>query len=251
MKKGVILAGGKGTRLLPATKILNKHLLPVVNVPMITFPLVTLKSIGITDILVISGGGHIGGFADYLKDGKSFGLDITYKVQTEAGGIAQALSLSKDFVRGEEEFAVILGDNIFEPGVVTTNSSLGMGNASIYLCPVEDNKRFGVPVFDPHSGKLTHIEEKPALPKNDLAVTGFYIYPKDVFEIVARLLPSNRGELEITDVNNEYIKAGRCNYSYIAGFWSDCGTPQSMVASVKWFSQYVFDKDNKMFYTDK
>lgn len=236
--KGLILAGGKGTRLLPATKIVNKHMVPILNRPMITYPLETLKYFGIKDIMIVSGGGHIGGIADFLEDGSEYGVNLTYKVQKEAGGIAQALGIAKDFVKNEAVM-VILGDNIFDNKKIDKKLPRGVGTegAMFFFSQQEDNYRFGVPVFKgeaAYNAKLLTIEEKPKKPKSNLAVTGLYIYPPSVFDVVKTLKPSKRGELEITDVNNWYIKKKKCAFTWFNGFWSDAGTPDSLKEVTDW-----------------
>ena len=229
--KGVILAGGKGTRLLPATKVVNKHMVPILNRPMITYPLETLKALGITEILIVSGGNHIGGIAEFLGDGSEFGVALTYRVQMEAGGIAQALGLAKDFVQGHQ-VAVILGDNVFDNAFIADLYPGDLEHARLFVKKVEDPQRFGVIT---KVGGEYHIIEKPTLvPIDAMAVTGLYIYPPDVFDIVPMLIPSARGELEITDINNHYVKAGRCTATDVRGFWSDAGTPESLFEVTKW-----------------
>ena len=234
--KGLILAGGKGTRLLPATKVINKHMVPILNKPMIMYPLNTLKSIGITNIMIVSGGGHIGGIAEFLGDGADFGVNLTYRVQREAGGIGQALGLAKDFV-GNDSVAVILGDNIFgDISYIKIPEGVGTEGAYFLFSKVKDSRRFGVPVFEKSTGllDLIRIDEKPENPQNDFAVTGFYIYPPDVFSVVETLKPSARGEMEITDVNNFYINKKKCAYSFFDGFWSDSGTVESLMEVTNW-----------------
>lgn len=238
--KGLILAGGKGTRLLPATRVVNKHMVFILNKPMIMYPLETLKSFGITDIMIVSGGGHIGGIAEFLGDGSEWGVNLTYRVQKDAGGIGQALGLAKDFV-GKSPVMVILGDNIFENEVLSKSIPRGIGTkgAMFFFSTQKDNSRFGVPVFsggqpNPNRQTLIAIEEKPAKPKSELAVTGLYIYPPNVFDIISTLKPSKRGEIEVTDINNWYIKRKRCAYSWFQGFWSDAGTPQSLREVINW-----------------
>lgn len=231
--KGILLAGGNGTRLQPLTKIANKHLLPVYNKPMILYPLETLKSFGVNEVMLVSGGENIGGFAEFLGDGQRFGAELTYRVQEEAGGIAQALGLARAFV-GKEKCAVILGDNIFEhsfnggqgKSIIARFRYLSPLSCHLFFKKVKDPQRFGVPFFE--NEELVGIEEKPKEPKSELAVTGLYIYPPDVFEIVAGLKPSARGELEITDVNNFYVQQGRALWEEVPGFWSDAGTFESM-----------------------
>lgn len=232
--KGVILAGGKGTRLRPATYAMNKHMVPVLNKPMILYPLETLKALGCTDILIVSGGEHIGGFADFFGDGSEYGVELTYRVQKEAGGIAQALALAKDFANGDR-IAVILGDNVFDNAQFdVTPEPLEPWHAHLFVKAVSDPQRFGVLSTDPENEGKYIIQEKPKQPLSDKAVTGLYIYPGDVFEVVPTLVPSARGELEITDVNNHYVKKGDCTVTNLDGFWSDAGTPKSLAEVTKW-----------------
>ncbi|MEK7581853.1 MAG: sugar phosphate nucleotidyltransferase [Patescibacteria group bacterium] len=230
--KGVILAGGKGTRLWPLTAIANKHLLPVYNKPMIIYPLETLKHLGVKDILIVSGGEHIGWFTEFLGDGSGFGVNLTYRVQREAGGIAQALSLAKEFTK-EDNMAVILGDNIFDNNYIEIVKNKKKNEAVLYVKKVDDASLFGV-IEIGKNGKLIGIEEKPKIPKSNIAVTGLYIYPPNVFEIISKLKPSSRNELEITDINNYYIKNKKCIYKEILGFWSDAGTFDSLLRSANW-----------------
>lgn len=230
--KGLILAGGKGTRLQPVTYVVNKHMVPIINRPMILYPLETLKYLGATDIMVVSGGGHIGGIAEFLGDGSDYGVQLTYRVQKSAGGIAQALSLARDFVDGQS-VAVVLGDNIYEnKKLPKLAKNSGNDNAYLFLAKTKNPSRFGVPVFK--DGKVVSIEEKPKKPKSQYAVTGLYIYPPNVFDIVSKLKPSARGELEITDVNNWYIKNGKCEHGLFKGFWSDAGTRESLKEVIDW-----------------
>jgi len=225
--KGIILAGGTGSRLYPLTKVTNKHLLPVYDRPMIYYPLQTLLDSGIKDIMIVSGRGHAGHFLELLGSGADFGARFTYEIQDEAGGIAQALGLVEDFA-DDEDVTVILGDNIFQGNVKHAVQSFESG-ARIFLKPVPDAVRFGVAEVDESSGQVLGIEEKPDVPKSDLAVTGLYIYDSGVFEIIKTLKPSGRGELEITDVNNEYIQQGAMGYSVLDGYWSDAGTFGSLL----------------------
>jgi glucose-1-phosphate thymidylyltransferase len=227
--KGVILAGGKGTRLMPATRVTNKHMLAVLNEPMIMYPLQTLKSFGITDILVVSGGNHIGHIAEFLGDGSEFGVSLTYRVQKEAGGIAEALGLARDFAR-YDPIMVILGDNVFaEFGGSTLQSvfTLPKDKACIFVKEVSDPRRFGV-------YSIEGIKEKPEHPDTNMAVTGLYVYPPEVFDVIKTLTPSGRGELEITDVNNHFLHAGKLVVCKVLDFWSDAGTPDSMVEVINW-----------------
>lgn len=222
--KGIILAGGTGSRLFPLTKVTNKHLLPVYDKPMIYYPLQTLMDGDITEIMIVSGRGHAGHFLELLGSGTDFGVHLTYEIQEKAGGIAQALGLAEDFA-DDEPVTVILGDNIFQDNVREAVETFKSG-ARIFLKEVPDAKRFGVAEIK--GKKIISIEEKPALPKSNLAVTGLYIYDPGVFEIIRTLRPSGRGELEITDVNNEYIRLDRMDFSMLHGYWSDAGTFESL-----------------------
>jgi len=230
MLKGVLLAGGTGSRLDPLTRVTNKHLLPVYNKPMIFYALETLRAVGIREVLLVSGRGHAGHFLDLLGSGKEFGLSLSYEVQEEAGGIAQALSLANGFADGNG-VAVMLGDNIFTD---TQDLRRGMGDfvsnqegARIFLKEVPDANRFGV--AEVKGNNVMDIEEKPAHPKTNLAVTGFYLYDASVFEIIKTLKPSARGEFEITDVNNHYIRKNIMTYHMITGEWTDAGTFDSLL----------------------
>ena len=222
--KGIILAGGTGSRLYPLTKVTNKHLLPVYDKPMIYYPLQTLMDAGIKDIMIVSGRGHAGHFLELLGSGADIGVHFTFEIQEQAGGIAQALGLAEDFA-DKEDVAVILGDNIFQDNVSKAAGSFKSG-ARIFLKEVPDAKRFGVAEIK--GNKIISIEEKPAQPKSNLAVTGLYIYDPSVFEIIRTLKPSGRGELEITDVNNEFIRIGKMDFSMLYGYWSDAGTFESL-----------------------
>ena len=230
--KGVLLCGGKGTRLLPATKCLNKHLIPILNRPMVLYPLETLKSFGIEDILLVSGGEHLGGFIDFLSDGSEYKVDITYRVQINAGGIAEALNLAKKFV-GDSNVMVVLGDNIYGD-IASFPVDLDSNKAHLWLKEVSDAKRFGVGQFE--DDRLIKIIEKPEVPPSDWAVTGLYKYTPEVFDFTKTMKPSMRGEKEITDVNNWYIEQGKCDYTRIPNdkFWRDCGTPESLAEVTKW-----------------
>lgn len=225
--KGIILAGGTGSRLYPLTKVTNKHLLPVYDKPMIYYPLQTLIDAGIKDIMIVSGRGHAGHFLELLGSGSDFGTRFTYEIQDEAGGIAQALSLAKDFA-DEDDITVILGDNIFQDNFREAVQSFDSG-ARIFLKSVPDAARFGVAELDEKGGKVIGLEEKPKNPKSDHAVTGLYIYDTTVFDIIDTLKPSARGELEITEVNDIYIKEGKMDYTFLDGYWSDAGTFDSLV----------------------
>lgn len=222
--KGVILAGGSGTRLGLLTRVTNKHLLNVWDRPMIFYPLQKLVDAGIKDILIVSGPGHAGHFVNLLGSGKEFGIRLSYEVQDEAGGIAQALGLAEDF-SDEGPLAVILGDNIFEDNFSKQIQSFENG-ALIFLKEVSDPQRFGVAEVE--GDKVISIEEKPKKPKSNYCTTGLYVYDNDVFSIIKTLKPSERGELEITDVNNAYIKKGKMKAHFVSGFWSDAGTFESL-----------------------
>jgi len=225
--KGIILAGGNGTRLAPLTKVTNKHLLPIYNKPMIYYPLEVMRKAGIENILIVSGKGHSGHFLNLLGSGKEFGARLSYEVQEEAGGIAQALGLAEDFADGEN-IAVILGDNVFQDNLVSAVKSFdGQKGAKIFLKQVHDPHRFGV--AEMRDGKILSIEEKPKNPKSDFAVTGIYMYDARVFNAIKMLKPSGRGELEITDVNNFYIKENSMSYEILKGWWTDAGTFDSLL----------------------
>ena len=220
--RGVLLAGGTGSRLLPLTKVTNKHLLPVYDKPMIYYPLETLKSMGITEILIVSGPEHCGHILNLLGSGRNQGLSLSYEIQDEAGGIAQALGLAKNFA-GNDSIAVILGDNIFQDKFDISDFREG---ARVFLKKVEDPKRFGVAEIE--ENKIKSIEEKPESPKSNYVVTGLYVYENPVFDIIKTLKPSDRGELEITDVNNAYIKKEKMSFNILEGYWSDAGTFESL-----------------------
>lgn len=227
MIRGVILAGGKGTRMGELTKVTNKHLLPVGPYPMVYHPLKKLTGAGLTDILLVSGTEHMGDFVELLGSGKDHACRLTYRVQDEAGGIAQALGLAELFCTGSRA-CVLLGDNIFQAPL---RPMLDAANARpdwawIGLKEVHDPGRYGVAELS--GERVLSIEEKPASPKSNFAVVGIYIYPPDVFEVIRTLKPSKRGELEITDVNNFYLKAGRMGYSALDGYWTDAGTLDSL-----------------------
>lgn len=228
--RGVILAGGKGTRLGELTKVTNKHLLPVGPYPMVYHPLKKLVGAGIKDILLVSGTEHMGDFVELLGSGKDHGCRLTYRVQDEAGGIAQALGLAELFCTGAR-CVVILGDNIFEDPLpdLLADAHQRPRKAWVTVKQVPDPGRYGVAEL---TGKrITRIVEKPARPKSDLAVAGIYVYPPDVFRIIRTLRPSGRGELEITDVNQHYLKEGRLGYSTLEGYWTDAGTPESLAVA--------------------
>lgn len=225
--KGIVLAGGTGSRLFPLTKVTNKHLLPVGQKPMIFHPIEKLIEAGIKEILIVTGVEHMGAIVQLLGSGKEFGCKFTYKVQDEAGGIAQALGLAENFV-GSDHCAVILGDNIFQDSIrdgVNRFREQDKGSC-IYLKEVTDPERFGVAELK--GDRIVGIEEKPKKAKSNYAVTGIYMYDAHVFSTVKTLKPSGRGELEITDVNNAYLREGTLRYEFFKGFWSDAGTFESL-----------------------
>lgn len=227
--KGVVLAGGLGTRLKPLTKITNKHLLPIYSKPMIYYPIQTLVGAGIKDILLVTGGNHAGEFLRLLGDGQEFGLKhINYTYQEGEGGIAAALRLAEHFADGDKT-VVMLGDNIIEGSIkeYVDNFKRQTHGARILIKKVEDPCRFGVAHIK--NGKILSIVEKPKKPKSDFIVTGIYMYDSRVFEIIKRLKPSGRGELEITDVNNAYLKRGELQYDILKGWWTDSGTFDSLL----------------------
>jgi glucose-1-phosphate thymidylyltransferase len=222
--KGVILAGGLGTRLMPCTKVTNKHLLPVYDKPMIYYPLKTLVGAGLSDIMIVTGGNNAGDFLRLLGNGREFGLkDISYTYQEGEGGIADALKLAEDFA-DNDKIAVMLGDNVIESDITGAVKEFNRQEkgAKIFLKEVDDPERFGVAEIK--DGRVINIAEKPEKPVSRYAVVGIYMYDNDVFKIIRSLKPSDRGELEITDVNNEYIKRGTMAYSMLEGWWTDAGT---------------------------
>ena len=227
--KGVVLAGGLGSRLKPLTKVTNKHLLPVYNQPMIYYPIQTLINAGIDDIMIVTGGNSAGDFLKLLGNGKNFGLKhLNYTYQEGEGGIADALSLVEHFA-DDEPICVVLGDNIIERNICRAKEDYekqGKG-AKILLKKVHDPQRFGVPELN--GEKVLRIEEKPEIPKSEYAVIGIYFYDKLVFDIIKTLQPSGRGELEITDVNNYYINRGEMTWAELGGWWTDAGTFESLL----------------------
>jgi len=226
--KGIILAGGTGSRLYPLTRVTNKHLLPVYDKPMIYYPLQTLVDAGIRDILIVTGGSSAGDFLRLLRNGKDFGLQqVSFAYQEGEGGIADALRLAECFAEGQK-ICVILGDNIIEAGIEKARKSFEAQKcgAMILLKEVPDPERFGVPVFD--HDRLVRIEEKPATPGSPYAVIGAYFYDGTVFDRIRTLQPSGRGELEITDVNNSYLREGQLRCEILDGWWTDAGTFDSL-----------------------
>ncbi len=223
--KGVLLAGGTGSRLTPLTAVVNKHLLPVYDRPMVLHPLETLKRAGITDVMLVTGGEHIGRFIEFLGDGSRFGVQLTYRVQEKAGGIAHALGLCEDFAAGSD-VSVILGDNIFSRQFVPKKSKYG---CTVFLqeTDLKGAKRFGSALIE--GDRVTYIEEKPERPKSLLAVPGYYIFSSDAFSIVRTLTPSARGELEITELIDAYIQEQNCGFFMVEGFWTDAGTLDSLL----------------------
>lgn len=226
--RGIVLAGGKGTRLGELTKVTNKHLLPVGPWPMVYHPLKKLTGAGIHDILLVSGTEHMGDFVELLGSGKDYGCRLTYRVQDEAGGIAQALGLAELFAR-DSRSVVILGDNIFAAPLASMIQDANQHPdwAWIALKQVHDPGRYGV--AEMKGNQVIGIEEKPKKPKSDFAVAGIYIYPADVFHVIKTLKPSARGELEITDVNRYYLEQGRMGASFLEGYWTDAGTMESLL----------------------
>jgi len=227
--KGVVLAGGKGSRLYPLTRVTNKHLLPVFELPMIYYPIQTLVDAGIRDVIVVTGGHNSGDFLRLLSNGKDFDLRrIHYTYQEGEGGIADALRLAEPFVEGEK-ICVILGDNIIENNIVGSANHFAKqtAGAHILLKEVPDPQRFGCPEIS--DGRILRIEEKPKNPKSNFAVTGIYFYDATVFEKIARTRPSARNELEITDVNNMYLEEGTLTHSMLDGWWTDAGTFESLL----------------------
>ena len=238
--KGVILAGGTGSRLYPLTKVTNKHLLPVGQHPMIFHLVAKLKEANIKDILVVTGKDHMGAVVNLLGSGKDYGVKFTFKVQDEAGGIAQALGLAEQFV-GDDLSVVLLGDNIFEDSIVPFVEAFqaqGQG-AKILIREVPDPQRYGVAEIG--EGKVLSIVEKPVEPRSNYCVTGIYFYDARVFDMIKTLKPSGRGELEITDVNNDYISQGKMTYDILSSWWTDAGTFESLALANRLASESEMD----------
>jgi len=235
--KGVVLAGGLGSRLYPLTYATSKHLLPIYNKPMVFYPIETLVRAGIRDVIVVTGGPHAGHFVRVLKNGKELGLrHIEFAYQENEGGIADALRLCEDF-SDSGPVTVILGDNTTDANIAPAVQSFE-GGAMVFLKRVPDPGRFGVPVFaDGDRSRIVAIEEKPAVPKSPYAVTGLYIYDHKAFDYIRTIAPSQRDELEITDVNNRYIQEGRLRWAELEGFWSDAGTFESLFRSSAYWAQ--------------
>jgi glucose-1-phosphate thymidylyltransferase len=237
--KGVVLAGGTGSRLIPLTRVTNKHLLPIYDKPMVYYPLQTLVEAGIKDILIVTGGNNAGDFLRLLRNGKDFGLkQLNFAYQEGEGGIADALRLAEPFAAGDK-ICVILGDNILENSVREAKEKFeqqGEGGR-ILLKQVPDPERFGVPVFE--GKRIVRIEEKPRMPASPYAVIGVYFYDGTVFERVRTLKPSGRGEFEITDVNNSYLNEGKLSHDVIEGGWTDAGTFESLWRATKMVREKV------------
>ncbi|CAM4471030.1 sugar phosphate nucleotidyltransferase [Paenibacillus tarimensis] len=240
--KGIILAGGTGSRLYPLTKVTNKHLLPVGKYPMIFHSIAKLKEASITDILIVTGKDHMGDVVNLLGSGREFGVLFTYKVQDEAGGIAQALSLADNFVNGDR-MVVILGDNVFADSIVpfVKNFEQQERGAKILIQQVHDPQRYGVPEIK--GDKILSIEEKPQQPRSSYAVTGIYMYDSRVFDIIRTLKPSGRGELEITDVNNAYIEMNELTFDILRSWWTDAGTHPSLTRANELAKDIVFGEE--------
>lgn len=244
--KGVVLAGGTGSRLFPLTKITNKHLLPIYNKPMIYYPIQILVDAGIKDIMIVTGGRNSGDFLRLLGNGKEFGLKhINYTYQEGEGGIADALNLAEHFADGQK-LCVVLGDNIIEGDIRAAADDFRQqeSGAKILLKEVRDAERFGV--ADLRDGKIVGIEEKPKKPKSNYAVTGIYMYDGTVFDKIRTLVPSRRGELEITDVNNAYINEGTLTYGFLPGWWTDAGTFESLLRATNLVAETSVGEDSEV-----
>ena len=230
IKRGVILAGGKGTRLGELTKVTNKHLLPVGAFPMVYHPLQKMTGAGLKEVLLVSGTEHMGDFVELLGSGREHGCRLTYRVQDEAGGIAQALGLAELFCHDVRSL-VILGDNVFRDSLadLVAASAAQPDRAWVMLKQVADPQRFGVAEL--RGDRIVSVEEKPKRPKSDFAVAGIYLYPPDVFGVIRTLKPSARGELEITDVNRHYLEQGRLSHRVLSGYWTDAGTLESLATA--------------------
>jgi len=243
--KGVVLAGGTGSRLSPLTRVTNKHLLPIHNRPMVYYPIQTLVNAGIEEILLVTGGNNAGDFLRLLGNGRDFGLrHLNYTYQEGNGGIAEALGLAEFFAAGQP-ICVILGDNVIENNIrrAVENFRKEKNGAKILLKEVEDAQRFGV--AEVRNGRVLNIEEKPQIPRSNFAVTGIYLYDSTVFEKIKRLKPSGRAELEITDVNNFYIQEGQLTYEMLDGWWTDAGTFESLLRANNLVAQTGANKLNE------
>jgi len=238
--KGIILAGGTGSRLFPLTKVTNKHLLPVGKKPMILYPIEKLVQAGVSEIMIVTGVEHMGDVVTLLGSGKDFDCQFTYRVQDEAGGIAQALALAESFCN-KCKSVVLLGDNIFSDSLLPYVKAFSRQEkgAKIFLKEVSDPWRFGVPEIV--GDRIVRVDEKPKNPKSSYAVTGVYFYDSEVFDVIRRLRPSGRGELEITDVNNAYIEGGLMTYEILQGGWTDAGTFDSLWAA----NQMMYEGTNR------
>ncbi|MGD6818492.1 sugar phosphate nucleotidyltransferase [Metabacillus sp. 113a] len=241
--KGVILAGGTGSRLRPLTKIINKHLLPVGSDPMIYWPISKLRDAGICDIMIVTNQHHLSSFIELLGLGEAMSVNLVYQIQkTEGGGIADALLGAKEFI-GEDKFVVLLGDNIFEDSLapyVHAFHSQKTG-ARVLLKQVEDPGRYGVPELDHAANRIRKIREKPVHPASSFCVTGIYMYDQEVFRFIKKIQPSERNELEITDVNNLYIQSNELQFDILSGWWIDAGTHESLFKA----TQYVYEGFSK------
>jgi glucose-1-phosphate thymidylyltransferase len=230
--KGIILAGGTGTRLYPLTRLMNKHLLPVGKQPMISYGIERLRAAGVKDLFIVIGKMSAALYTDFIGSGQSFGVRVTFAIQEEAGGIAQALSLAEPYMIPGEKFVVLLGDNLFQEDItpyVQAYKEQPLSEARVLLKRVPDPRRYGVPVFDERrQDYIVSIEEKPRQPKSNYCVTGIYMYDTEVFQHIRTIEPSARGELEITDVNNRYAENGRLKYDILKSWWTDAGTFDSL-----------------------
>lgn len=241
--KGIILAGGTGSRLHPLTALINKHLLPVGPYPMIYYGIEKLKNAGIENILLVIGKQSAGLYMDFFGSGSEFGVKLTYKIQDEAGGIAQALAQAEGFINKDDKFVVLLGDNLFTDDLTKYVTAFrNESGAKVFVKRVSDPHRYGVPAFE--GDRITHIEEKPANPKSNYCVTGIYMYDGSVFEIIRQLKPSARGELEITDVNNKYAAIGKLSSHTLQGWWSDAGTFSSLLEATEKMTEW-YEKRTK------
>jgi dTDP-glucose pyrophosphorylase len=249
MVKGIILAGGIGTRLFPLTQVTNKHLLPVGRYPMIDHSIAKMKQAEITDVMIILGKEYAGATINHLGNGYEYGMNFTYRIQDKAGGIAQALDLCEAFV-GSDKVVVILGDNVFSDNIkdYVNNFQRQRKGAKVLIKEVKDPERFGVAEIQ--GDKIINIEEKPEIPKSNYCVTGIYMYDCRVFDIIKTLKPSGRGELEITDVNNWYIKDSTLTYDILQNWWIDAGTFQSLAYANELFKDldlnYILSRDYKI-----